>query len=82
MEYAEAVMRLAQLKQMLGSGIKGDEYKQVLAEYMQLRQMVIAAKAQGAGSSSGGGGDSGDMGSMNEGTPWWQRRGGPSLLGD
>ena len=75
MEYDEAVMRLAQLKQMLGSGIKGEEYKAVLAEYNQLRQMVQAAKAQGAGRSSGGGSSSG-------GGEWWQQRAGPSLLGD
>lgn len=69
MEYEEAVNRLNELKRALGSGIKGEEYKAVLAEYTQLKEAIMRAK-----------GDTASGSGSQEGVPWWQRRGGPSLF--
>ena len=80
MEYLEAVARLNQLKIALGSGLKGAQYKAVLAEYMALKRAIAQARAQGAGqqaqsqpqeSTEGGGGGGSDEWWMNRGSGNW-----------
>jgi len=67
MEYEEAKQRLEQLRQLLGSGIKGEAYKQALAEYTQLKAAMRGAQPQ-----SGGGGGNESSGGGGE---WWENRG-------
>jgi len=78
MEYDEAQQRLAYLKQALGSGLRGEEYKAVLQEYMQLREAIAQAGQQAPG--QGQPGMPAGMGQAGGQQLWWQRRGGPSIL--